>query len=142
MAHIAHRVHERMARYNWVGFYLADPSIPKTLVLGPYVGSFVPLQKISVGAGLCGTAAATKKTVVVNDVTADLRYVSRADMVRSEMVAPVLVKNELVAEIDVESYFVGTFTPQEREFVESCTALVGRFMESRGISTAKAIVAQ
>jgi len=143
MAHIAGRLHERMARYNWVGFYLADPALPKTLVLGPYVGSFVPLEKIAFGAGLCGTAAATKKTVVVNNVTADLRYVSRAEMVKSEMVAPVLVKNELVAEIDVESYFVGTFTPDEQRFVESCTALVGRFMETRGITTVKpAVVAQ
>jgi L-methionine (R)-S-oxide reductase len=141
MEHIASRLHERMARYNWVGFYLADPSLPKTLVLGPYVGSFVPLEKISFGAGLCGTAAATKKTVVVNDVASDLRYVSRAELVKSEMVAPVLVKNELVAEIDVESYFVGTFTPDEQGFVESCTALVGRFMESRGIAVVKPTVA-
>ena len=141
MAHIAARLHEQMARYNWVGFYLADPSLPKTLVLGPYVGSFVPLQKIAFGAGLCGTAAATKKTVVVNDVTADLRYVSRAELVKSEMVAPVLVKNELVAEIDVESYFTGTFSPAEQEFVESCTALVGRFMESRGIATVRLVTA-
>jgi L-methionine (R)-S-oxide reductase len=140
MEYIASRLHERMARYNWVGFYLADPSLPKTLVLGPYVGSFVPLEKISFGAGLCGTAAATKKTVVVNDVTSDLRYVSRAELVKSEMVAPVLVRNELVAEIDVESYFVGTFTPDEQTFVESCAALVGRFMESRGINTVRRAV--
>lgn len=137
MAHIARRLHEQMARYNWVGFYLADASLPKTLVLGPYVGSFVPLEKIAFGAGLCGTAAATKRTVVVNDVAADLRYVSRAEMVKSEMVAPVLVNNQLVAEIDVESYFAGTFTPEEQAFVESCTALVGRFMESRRIATVR-----
>ena len=141
MAHIAGRLHERMARYNWVGFYLADPSHPKTLVLGPYVGSFVPLDRIAFGAGLCGAAAAGKKTVVVNDVAADLRYVSRAAMVKSEMVAPVLVNNQLVAEIDVESYFAGTFTPEEQEFVESCTALVGRFMEIRGIATVRPTVA-
>src|SRR5215831_14867575 len=122
MAHIARRLHEQMARYNWVGFYLADAALPRTLVLGPYVGSFVPLERISFGAGLCGTAAATRKTVVVNDVAADPRYVNRAEMVRSEMVAPVVLKNNLVAEIDVESYFAGTFTKQDQEFVEACAA--------------------
>jgi L-methionine (R)-S-oxide reductase len=137
MAHISRRLHEEMARYNWVGFYLADPAVPGTLVLGPYVGSFVPLEKISFGAGLCGTAAATRNTVVVNDVAADPRYVNRAEMVRSEMVAPVLARSELVAVIDVESYFAGTFSRQDQEFVESCTELVGRFMEARGITPVK-----
>src|SRR5262245_4955096 len=133
-AHISRRLHEEMARYNWVGFYLAYLSLPGTLVLGPYVGSFVPLEKISFGTGLCGTAAATQKTVVVNDVAADPRYVNRAEMVRSEMVAPVLARSELVAVIDVESYFAGTFTRQDQEFVESCAALIGRLMEIRGIA--------
>ena len=138
MSHIAGRIHERMARYNWVGFYLVDGSSPKSLVLGPYAGSFVPLAKISFGAGLCGTAAATKKSVVVNNVAADMRYIARADMVKSEMVVPVLVKNELAAVIDIESYFTGTFTPQDQEFLESCGALVGRFMELRGIAAVTA----
>ena len=130
---IVRRLHEKMARYNWVGFFLADPAQPKTLVLGPYVGSFVPLERISFGVGLCGTAAATRKTVLVNDVTADLRYLNRADLVKSEMVVPVVVRDELVAEIDVESYFVDTFTQQEQQFVESCVALMSRFMVIHGL---------
>jgi putative methionine-R-sulfoxide reductase with GAF domain len=140
MAHVSRRLHEEMPRYNWVGFYLADPSLPGTLVLGPYVGSFVPLEKITFGVGLCGTAASTRKTVVVNDVGADLRYVNRAELVKSEMVVPVVVKNELVAEIDIESYFTGTFSQQDQAFVESCTALVGRFMDLHNIASVKAPV--
>jgi L-methionine (R)-S-oxide reductase len=131
MAHIAQRLHKEMARYNWVGFYLADESLPGTLVLGPYEGSFLPLQRISFDEGLCGHAATTRRTVVVNDITANLHYVSAADLVKSEMVVPVLVGNALVGEIDVESYFVGTFSKRDQEFVEACTALVGRFMENR-----------
>jgi L-methionine (R)-S-oxide reductase len=140
MARISRRLHEEMPRYNWVGFYLADPALHGTLVLGPYVGSFVPLEKIAFGVGLCGTAASIRKTVVVNDVGADLRYVNRAELVKSEMVAPVVVKNELVAEIDIESYFTGTFSQQDQAFVESCTALVGRFLELHNIVSVKAPV--
>jgi putative methionine-R-sulfoxide reductase with GAF domain len=103
-------------------------------VLGPYVGSFVPLERISFGVGLCGTAAATRKTVLVNDVSADLRYLNRADLVKSEMVVPVVVRDELVAEIDVESYFVDTFTQQEQQFVESCVVLISRFMVIHGLT--------
>lgn len=139
MQHIALRLHEQMARYNWVGFYLADPAFPRSLVLGPYVGSFVPLAKISFDAGLCGAAASTRKTVVVNNVAADMRYLSRTDLVKSELVVPVLAKNELVAEIDVESYFAGTFLPQDQEFVEACADLVGRFIEIHGAVSAKSL---
>jgi L-methionine (R)-S-oxide reductase len=131
MAHIAQRLHKEMARYNWVGFYLADESLPRTLVVGPYEGSFLPLQRISFDVGLCGQAATTRRTVVVNDISANLHYVSATDLVKSEMVVPILVGNALVGEIDVESYFVGTFSKQDQEFVEACTALVGRFMEKR-----------
>ena len=135
MEHIARRLHEQMARYNWVGFYLTDAALPETLLLGPYVGSFAPLEKISFGAGLCGTAAATGKTVVVNNVAADVRYVSRAVMVKSEIVVPVLVNNAVVAEIDINSYFANTFLPEDQQFVESCAALVGRFMEKDALGT-------
>jgi L-methionine (R)-S-oxide reductase len=141
MQYLARRVHEQMTRYNWVGFFLTDPSVPRTLVLGPFVGSFIPLEKIAFDAGLCGTAASTRKTVVVNDVAADLRYVSRAEMVRSEVVVPVVVKNELVAVIDVESYFVDTFPKQDQEFIESCAALVGRFIETHAPVAVKNAVA-
>ena len=42
MTHIAQRLHDQAARYNWVGFYLVDKADPGTLVVGPYVGSFSP----------------------------------------------------------------------------------------------------
>jgi L-methionine (R)-S-oxide reductase len=143
MAHICRRLHEEMARYNWVGFYIADAAAPRTLFLGPYVGSFLPLEKLSFDVGLCGAAASSRRTVVVNSVAADLRYVSATTMVKSEMVTPVLVNSRLVAEIDVESYFAETFAQTDQEFVESCAALVARFMERHGIAEAKsAITAQ
>jgi putative methionine-R-sulfoxide reductase with GAF domain len=140
MAHICQRLHEEMARYNWVGFYVADASVPRTLFLGPYVGSFLPLERVSFDVGLCGAAASNQRTVVVNNVATDLRYVSATTMVKSELVVPVMANKKLVAEIDVESYFSGTFTENDQEFVESCAALVGRFMERRGMTDAKSAI--
>ena len=43
MQHIAQRLHQKMTRYNWVGFYLIDPADPNILVVGPYVGSLRPM---------------------------------------------------------------------------------------------------
>lgn len=131
MTHIAQRLHDQAARYNWVGFYLVDKADPGTLVVGPYVGSFSPHQRISINNGLCGAAATTRQTVVVNDVAKDPRYLSGSEIVKANMVVPILTKNELVAELDIESYFTNTFTKAEQTFAEGIAALVGKFMEKK-----------
>jgi L-methionine (R)-S-oxide reductase len=128
MQHISNRLHEEMGRYNWVGFYLMEAPGFDALVVGPYAGSFQPTPRIPLEKGLCGAAATTARSVVVNNVGADPRYIG-SDMVKSNMVSPILVKARVVAEICIESYFADTFTAEERAFVESCAALIGRFME-------------
>jgi L-methionine (R)-S-oxide reductase len=128
MQHISERLHEEMTRYNWVGFYLMEVPTFKTLLLGPYVGSFMPTLSIPLEKGLCGAAATSGKTVVVNNVAADARYLG-SDLVKSNMVAPIFVKNRVVAELCIESYFADTFTRPEQKFLESCAAMVGCYME-------------
>jgi L-methionine (R)-S-oxide reductase len=130
MTHISRRVHEQLARYNWVGFYLVDKADPGMLVVGPYVGSFSPNERIPLNKGLCGAAATMRQTVVVNDVANDPRYLSGSDIVKANMVVPIFAKNQLVAELDVESYFAGTFTRAEQGFAEGIAMLVGKFMET------------
>jgi L-methionine (R)-S-oxide reductase len=128
MEFIARHLHEQVARFNWVGFYLMDSSIPPVLILGAHSGSFTPHQRIPLDRGLCGAAATTGKTVVVNNVAADPRYIG-GEMVKSNMVVPIKVKNRVAAELDIESYFADTFSKADQEFVEACAALVGRYME-------------
>lgn len=130
MQKITDRLHEEISRYNWVGFYLIDPADPRYLVCGPYTGSFTPNVRFLVDRGLCGAAITSRKTVIVNDVAKDPRYLQGTDMVKSEMVVPIEVRHKVVGELDVESYFLNTFNnPQECQFVEACAALVGRWME-------------
>src|SRR6478736_6126381 len=129
MTHISQRLHSELARYNWVGFYLVDKADPGMLVVGPYVGSFSPNTRIPINKGLCGAAATTKKTVVVNDVAKDPRYLSGSEIVKSEMVVPVFTRAALFGEIDINSYFANTFTAEEQQFVEACAALVAAYLE-------------
>ncbi len=129
MQHISDRLHEEVGRYNWVGFYLMESSGFQALVVGPYAGSFDPTPRIPLDQGLCGAAATRGESVVVNHVATDPRYLG-SDMVKSNMVAPVFVQGRVVAEICIESYFTDTFTAEEQKFVESCAALVGRYMET------------
>jgi L-methionine (R)-S-oxide reductase len=123
---IAQRLHEKMTRYNWVGFYLIDPADADVLLVGPFVGSFTPHARVPISTGLCGAAASSGQTVVVQDVSKDPRYLAGSPMVKCEIVVPIFVKNKLVAELDIESYFTGAFNKPEQAFVEACAAIVGK----------------
>ena len=129
MQRMTDRLHEEVSRYNWVGFYLIDKNDPGILTVGPHTGSFTPNLRIPLDRGLCGAAASSGKTVVVPDVGKDPRYLAGSDLVKSEIVVPIFVSRKLVGELDVESYFVGTFNAEEQEFVEACAALVSKYFE-------------
>jgi GAF domain-containing protein len=128
MQQMSQRLHEAMSRYNWVGFYLMEPPAFDTLVLGPYVGSFAGTLRIPLDQGLCGAAATTGKTVVVNNVVTDLRYLG-SDIVKSNMVVPIFVNKRVMAELDIESYFANAFPAAEQTFVESCATVVERYLQ-------------
>jgi GAF domain-containing protein len=129
MKHIADELHEKMTRYNWVGFYVIDPADPNYLVIGPFAGSFTPNTRIALGKGLCGAAAASGKVVVVDDVTKDPRYLAGSSMVKSEVVVPIFANKKVVGELDAESYFANTFVESERKFVEACAQVVAGRMK-------------
>jgi GAF domain-containing protein len=128
MKHLAQRLHETISRYNWVGFYLVDPADPGILMVGPFVGSFTPNARIPLDTGLCGAAATSGQIVVVDDVSTDPRYLPGSSMVNSEIVVPIYVKKKLAAELDIESYFAGTFTKPEQDFVKACATIVEKYL--------------
>ncbi len=128
MQRICERLHEKMTRYNWVGFYLVDPAAENILNVGPYAGSFTPNTRIPMNTGLCGAAASTGQTVVVDDVAKDPRYLAGSPLVKSEIVVPIFVKKRLAAELDIESYFTAAFPQAEQEFAEACTNVVANYL--------------
>jgi L-methionine (R)-S-oxide reductase len=128
MERIAKRLHEKMTRYNWTGFYLVDPADSNYLLVGPYAGSFSPNVRIPFDRGLCGAAASSGQVVVVQDVSKDPRYLAGSNLVKSEIVVPIHAKKKLVAELDIESYFADTFNKTEQEFVEACAGVVAEYL--------------
>jgi L-methionine (R)-S-oxide reductase len=127
MERLAKRLHQKMARYNWTGFYLIDPADPNFLIVGPYAGSFTPNARISLDTGLCGAAVTTGKVIVVQDVSADPRYLAGSSLVKSEIVVPIFVSKKLAAELDIESYFANTFTHPEQQVIESCASVLATY---------------
>ena len=128
MDQVAKRLHQKMTRYNWTGFYLVDPADPNYLVVGPFAGSFTPNARIPLTTGLCGAAATSGKVIIVQDVSKDPRYLAGSSLVKSEIVVPIFVNKKLAAELDIESYFAGTFTPPEQQFVESCASILADYL--------------
>jgi len=135
MEEIVRLLHERMLKYNWVGFYMLENSSggrPDMLVLGPFQGAMTPHTRIPLNQGICGAAAATGKTLVIDDVSADARYLPCSSETKSEIVVPIFVKNEVVGELDIDSHFPAAFDHEDRELVQHCAALVGKFLERPG----------
>jgi L-methionine (R)-S-oxide reductase len=128
MQHISDRLHNELVRYNWVGFYLADPADPHYLLLGPHSGVFTPHVRISLDQGLCGAAASLGKTVAINDVSKDPRYLMGVEQTKSEIIVPIMVYGAVVAEFDINSFFKDTWNEDEVKFVEQCAGLVRQCM--------------
>ena len=128
MRRISNRLHEELVRYNWVGFYLIDKNDASVLVLGPYAGTDTPHKRIPLDQGLCGAAASLKKTMIVNDVANDPRYLMGSEHTKSEIIVPLVVGNRVRGELDINSYFKDTWDDKEQKFVEGCAALVAKSM--------------
>jgi GAF domain-containing protein len=124
-------LHARMLKYNWVGFYMLDNSVtPPVLQLGAFQGAMTPHTRIPLHQGICGAAASTGKTVVVDDVAKDPRYLACSVETKSEIVAPVFVRGKVVGELDIDSHFPAAFKDKDRELVEYCASLVGQLLET------------
>jgi L-methionine (R)-S-oxide reductase len=115
--------------YNWTGFYMVDPHDPETLVLGPFRGAPTEHVRIPVSQGICGAAVAQNETVIVDDVNSDPRYLACSLETKSEIVVPIRVNGVVVGEIDVDSHELAAFSSADRDLLEECAAIVGRFME-------------
>jgi GAF domain-containing protein len=123
-------LHENMLRYNWVGFYMIEetPGEEPILVLGPYRGSMTPHTRIPLNQGICGAAASGGKTVVVDDVNNDARYLACSLETKSEIVVPIFVSGKVAGELDIDSHFLAAFGPSDRQLCEHAANLVGDFL--------------
>ncbi len=134
MTGIVEKLNELMLKYNWVGFYMMEekPSEEPILVLGPFVGAMTPHTRIPLNQGICGAAASSGKTVVVDDVNSDPRYLACSIETKSEIVVPVYAAGKVIGELDIDSHFNAAFGPEDREICEHAAKLVGNFIERRG----------
>jgi L-methionine (R)-S-oxide reductase len=113
---------EGIEHYSWLGVYLVEED---ELVLGPWQGPAATEHvRISVGEGICGAAAASGQTEVVDDVNADPRYLACFPSTRSEIVVPIAYEGRVVGEIDIDSDRPAAFGDDDRAFLERVAELI------------------
>ncbi|MDX1637705.1 MAG: GAF domain-containing protein [Balneolaceae bacterium] len=104
--------------FDWVGFYLVDPDADRELVLGPYVGEPTDHTRIPFGRGICGQAAESLETYVVQDVSKEDNYLACSVDVKAEIVVPILKEGKLLGELDIDSHSKDSITPDHRNMLE------------------------
>jgi L-methionine (R)-S-oxide reductase len=123
-------LHEKLTRYNWVGFYMLEKEADRDiLLLGPFKGTMTPHTRIPLHQGICGAAASTGKTIVVDDVNSDSRYLACSLETKSEIVVPIFAHGKVVGELDIDSHFPAAFGPEDRKLCEHAAAILGKFIE-------------
>ena len=132
MENISLLLNKQMLKYNWVGFYMLEAGAsPPALVLGRYQGAMTVHTRIGLNQGICGAAASSGKTVVVDDVKKDPRYLACSLETKSEIVVPIFVHGKVAGELDIDSHFLAAFGDEDRELVEYCAQLVGKRLERK-----------
>ncbi len=112
---------------NWVGFYfLRGSAATAELVVGPFQGK-PACVRIALGTGVCGTAAARRTTMVVQDVHAFPGHIACDAASRSEIVIPLIKDGHLFGVLDLDSPSVARFDDADRQGLERvATILVSR----------------
>jgi L-methionine (R)-S-oxide reductase len=105
--------------YFWTGFYLVDPDKPREMVVGPYQGTLGCLR-IAFGRGVCGAAAETGRTQIVEDVHAFPGHIACDARSQSEVVVPVFnAAGALIGVFDVDSDRPAAFDAVDAQGLEA-----------------------
>jgi GAF domain-containing protein len=131
MEAVVNRLRAELPDYTWAGIYLMEGG---ELVLGPFSGAPSPHTRIPLHRGICGAAASEGRTIVVDDVHADPRYLACSLETRSEIVVPIVEHGRVLGEIDIDSDRPAAFGGRDRALLESLAALLAPRLGTRARS--------
>ncbi len=106
--------------FLWVGFYLVKD---KQLVLGPFQGP-IACTRINYGNGVCGTAWQKNEVIIVDDVDAFPGHIACSSLSKSEIVVPIIINNECVAVLDVDSEHYSHFDKTDELYLKQIVSLL------------------
>ena len=124
LANTSALIWERMEGLNWAGFYILTDG---ALVLGPFQGKTACIR-ISLGRGVCGTAAEQGRTQLVENVHDFPGHIACDSASNSEVVVPLYKNGNLWGVLDLDSPYVGRFTENDRQELENLTKIIEAFL--------------
>jgi len=120
MANISALLFSQLEQVNWAGFYRV---ITNELVLGPFQGK-VACIRIPVGTGVCGTAVKTKTTQRIGDVHQFSGHIACDAASNAEIVIPVMLANEVIAVLDIDSVSFERFDEEDQQGLETLVSIL------------------
>jgi GAF domain-containing protein len=114
-ANVSALLFQSMPDLNWAGFYFLRS--PDELVVGPFQGK-PACVRIAVGRGVCGSAVAERRSIIVEDVTKADNHIFCDPDSRSELVVPLVRDGKIIGVIDLDSPTPGRFDEDDRAGVE------------------------
>jgi L-methionine (R)-S-oxide reductase len=124
MANVAAILFHGLPDLNWAGFYRM---LDGALVLGPFQGKAACIR-IPLGKGVCGAAAATGETQIVEDVHAFPGHIACDADSRSELVVPIVIEGQVIGVIDLDSPSPARFDREDAKGCEALAILMGSNM--------------
>ncbi len=127
MANMVAVLHETFG-FWWTGFYRVvpntdDPATAGELVLGPFQGP-IACTRIPFNKGVCGTAWAQSKTIIVPDVHLFPGHIACSSLSKSEIVVPFFSHGQVFAVLDIDSAELNTFDAIDQEYLEQLATLL------------------
>lgn len=119
MANVASMLHFTFD-FLWTGFYRV---VDNQLILGPFQGPLA-CSRIRYGKGVCGTAWAERRTIVVDDVEQFPGHIACSNQSRSEIVVPIVKEDDVKYVLDIDSAELSTFDSTDRQWLEKIAMLL------------------
>lgn len=120
LSNVSAAIWQALEDINWAGFYLMEQG---KLVLGPFQGKPACIE-IPLGRGVCGTAAAQKRTIVVQDVHQFPGHIACDSASNSEIVIPILKENEIYGVLDIDSPYFSRFSEEDQQGLEKLVEIL------------------
>jgi L-methionine (R)-S-oxide reductase len=121
LSDVVYEIKQTFPKYSWVGIYLLDDG---ALILETFLGKATSHTKIPLDKGICGASASQKKTLLIQDVNKDERYISCDIAVKSELVVPIIRNGEVLGVLDIDSNHRDAFSEEEQALMEQAVALM------------------
>jgi GAF domain-containing protein len=122
LTEVVYEIKNANSRYDWVGIYLLKGDI---LILETFLGKPTEHSKIKISEGICGSSITENKSILVEDVAKDSRYIACDLAVKSEIVVPIRNKEKVIGVIDIDSNLRNAFKLQDQDFLEKVANLLG-----------------